>query len=265
MRILSVLAGVVFMGALATYGVGAYRSGTVSLIPAMNAVGVPMPAEVRESAEQRSPATSVEYKTGEGEGEIKRLVIGLDLSKSNPMITDSDYALKVAQRISSMVKDLGFRSEVRVRTFGSFGGDENTFRFDALVSSRYRPEKLAKELELLIGNTPTLVSRGTWQPQDRTNIIGFLENMAQVVDCNSMTTVYILASDGLEESEYSNMKRQTSPLPHASGQFQGCDELLILGLGQGTDSPTMTKRMRDQWQEWAQAAGFKRFSGLNDW
>jgi hypothetical protein len=232
----------------------------------MQAVGVPLPGEVEATSQERAQAARpAQYTTGEGEGAIRRIVIGLDLSKSNPMISDSDYSMKVARRISSIIKELGFRSEVFVRTFGSFGGDENTLQLDQVISSRNRPELLAKNMELLIGSTPTLVSRGTWQPQDRTNIIGFLENMAQVVDCSNMSTTYILASDGIEESEYANLKRSGS-LPVPSGnQFSGCDELLILGIGQGTDSPSETSRLRQEWKQWAESAGFKRFSGLNDW
>jgi hypothetical protein len=270
MKILSVLASVVFVGALGAYVVGVAKSGSTSFVPALKAVGVPLPGEVETAVQERASSASssqqAQYKTGEGEGEIRRLVIGLDLSKSNPMINDAAYSMKVARRVSSLIKELGFRSEVYVRTFGSFGGDENTLQLDQVVSSRNRPELLAKNIELLISGTPTLVSRGTWQPQDRTNIIGFLENMAQVVDCSNMSTTYVLASDGIEESEYANMKRQSASLPVPSGnQFAGCDELLILGLGQGTDSPSETARLRQEWTQWAQSAGFKRFSGLNDW
>jgi hypothetical protein len=273
MKILSVLATVVFVGALGAYVVGVAKSGSTSLIPAMQAVGVPFPGEVEPSVAQSTgtatinaaPTQQAQYTTGEGEGEVRRLVIGLDLSKSNPLIADPEYAQKVARRIASIVKELGFRSEVFVRTFGSFGGDENTLQLDQVISSRKRPETLAKNLELLIGNTPTLVSQGKWQPQDRTNILGFLDNMAQVIDCSSMSTTYILASDGIEESEYVNLKRQVSlPVP-TGNQFSGCDELLILGLGQGTNSPSETSRLRAEWKQWAESAGFKRFSGLNDW
>lgn len=272
MRILSVLGTTVFVGALAAYAVGALKSGTVSLVPSLAAIGVPVPGaedyvqpqpEAQASASQPQKAA---VTTGEGQGEVMRLVIGLDLSKSNPMVEDEEYAGKVAQRISGMIKDLGFRSQIVVRTFGTFGGDENTFRFDAVVSSRYRPEQLSKEINVLIANTPTLVQRGTWQSQERTNILGFLENMAQVVNCSDMKTIYVLASDGIEESEYANLKRNASSLPAPAGQsFKGCSELLILGLGQGTDSPSATKRLRDEWSTWANAAGFETFSGLNDW
>lgn len=273
MRILSVVGTTVFVGALAAYAVGAYKSGTVSLVPSLAAIGVPVPGAegfVQPQPEAQTSDTAqpkkAEMTTGEGQGEIRRLVIGLDLSKSNPMVEDEEYAAKVAQRISGMIKELGFRSQVVVRTFGSFGGDSNTFRFDAVVSSRYRPEQLAKEINVLIANTPTLVERGTWQSQERTNILGFLENMAQVVNCGDMKTTYVLASDGIEESEYANLKRNASSLPAPTGQsFKGCSELLILGLGQGTDSPTATKRLRDEWSTWANAAGFETFSGLNDW
>jgi hypothetical protein len=47
--------------------------------------------------------------------------------------------------------------------------------------------------------------------------------------------------------------------------FDGCEELQILGLGQGTQSPTFTAHLRDEWSRWAAKAGFLKFTGLNDW
>ena len=39
----------------------------------------------------------------------------------------------------------------------------------------------------------------------------------------------------------------------------------MLGIGQGTASPTTTRRLRDEWTAWSQDAGFDSFVGLNDW
>ena len=40
---------------------------------------------------------------------------------------------------------------------------------------------------------------------------------------------------------------------------------MILGFAQGVRDPRETQRLRDQWTQWSQAAGFKSFTGLNDW
>ena len=81
-----------------------------------------------------------------------------------------------------------------------------------------------------------------------------------------MPTTVILASDGIEDSEYARLDREDSRLPLPDGHpFRGCAELQILGVGQGTRSPSETMRLRAQWGRWAEQAGFSRFLGLNDW
>src|SRR5215475_11894460 len=71
----------------------------------------------------------------------RRIVIGLDLSKSNPLIDNPAFAAKVAQRIAGEVRRLGFASEVHVRTFGNFDASSNTFAYDMIISTRARPRE----------------------------------------------------------------------------------------------------------------------------
>jgi len=196
----------------------------------------------------------------------RRIVIGIDLSKSNPLIDNPDFAAKVAHRIAGEVRALGFASEVHVRTFGNFDASSNTFAYDTMISTHARPENVAAEIEKLIAGTPMLVERGKWRAQDNTNIVAFLDNAVQSIGCSGMPTTVILASDGIEDSEYAKLDREDSHLPIPDGHpFRGCAELQILGVGQGTRSPVETVRLRTQWTRWAQAAGFAKFLGLNDW
>jgi len=195
-----------------------------------------------------------------------RLVVGLDLSKSNPLIADPDFAAKVAARIARAVTRLGFRSEVHVRTLGSYDASSNDFYYDAVISTRARPEAVAAEIQKLIAGTPLLVKSGKWRAQDRTNILAFLDNVSHSIGCGGMPTTIILASDGIEDSEYAHLARANSHLPAPEGKpYAGCAELQILGLGQGTHSPRETVRLREDWAGWAKAAGFQKFQGLNDW
>src|SRR5690242_1800228 len=55
----------------------------------------------------------------------RRIIIGLDISKSNPLVDNAAFADKVAVRISNIVKGLGMASEVHVRTFGSYDASSN--------------------------------------------------------------------------------------------------------------------------------------------
>ena len=196
----------------------------------------------------------------------KRLVIGIDISKSNPLVDNVAFAAKVAARVSNIVRGLGMASEVHVRTFGSYDASSNNFYYDALISARNRPEAVAAEIQKLIAGTPLLVRSGKWRSQSNTNIIAFLDNISQSIGCGGMPTTVVLASDGIEDSDYVRLQRPGAHLPAPEGRsFRGCAEMEILGLGQGTNSPIVTTRLRSEWTRWAAAAGFARFIGLNDW
>jgi hypothetical protein len=196
----------------------------------------------------------------------KRLVIGIDISKSNPLVDDSAFAAKVAARVANIVRGLGMASEVHVRTFGSYDASSNNFYYDAQLSARNRPEAVAAEIRKLISGTPFLVKSGKWRSQSNTNILAFLDNVSQSVGCGGMPTTVVLASDGIEDSEYVRLQRSGTHLPTPDGRpFRGCTEMQILGLGQGTRSPIVTTRLRAEWTRWAANAGFGHFIGLNDW
>jgi hypothetical protein len=196
----------------------------------------------------------------------RRVVIGLDLSRSNPLIDNSGFAAKVAARVAGEVRGLGFASEVHVRTFGNFDASSNNFHYDAVLSVRDRPDHVAAEIARLIANVPMLVKSGKWKAQGHTNILAFLDNVSQSIGCGGLPTTVILASDGIEDSEYADLARARSHLPDPNGKpFAGCAELQILGLGVGTNSPIETVRLRGDWAGWARAAGFTQFQGLNDW
>ncbi len=196
----------------------------------------------------------------------RRIVIGLDISKSNPLVDDAAFAAKVAARIANLVRALGMASQVHVRTFGSYDASSNNFYYDAVISARNRPEHVAAEIRKLISGTPYLVKSGKWRLQSNTNILAFLDNVSQSIGCGGMPTMVVLASDGIEDSEYVRLQSAGAHLPAPAGRsFRGCAEMQILGLGQGTHSPIVTTRLRSEWTRWAAAAGFGRFIGLNDW
>jgi len=211
------------------------------------------------------PITPVGY-TDEQDRPATRIVIGIDLSKSNPITEDPQFAAKVGARVAGLVSKLGFASEVHVRTFGSFDATANPFYYDMMISARSRPEAVASDVERLIAGTPVLVASGKWKVQGRTNILAFLDNVSRSEGCSGMPTTIILATDGIEDSQFARLDDADDHLPDPDGKpFAGCAELQILGLGEGTRSPIKTARLRAEWTRWAHAAGFQRFEGLNDW
>jgi len=196
----------------------------------------------------------------------KTYVIGLDLSKSNPLVRDEGYAARAAARTAKEIASLPLKSRVMLRTFGSYDGSANGLKIDQVISSHARPEAVAKGIATIIASVPKLVSEGKLKVQGKTNIVPFLDTMSQVVDCEQSDVHVILLTDGFEDSEYAHLTRYGGKLPLPSQPaYQGCDELLLLGLGQGGGSPSATKRLRASWKAYAAAAGFQHFYGLYDW
>jgi hypothetical protein len=236
------------------------------LLAAATAVGLVGGGVMAVNAAKNANAYARVAEAGDQVAAPKRIIIGIDLSKSNPLIDNPPFAAKIAQRVANEVRSLGFASEVHVRSFGNFDASSNTFAYDTMISTHARPEAVAAEIQKLIAGTPTLVERGKWVSQNNTNIIAFLDNAVLSIGCSNMPTTVILASDGIEDSEYARLDREDARLPAPDGHpFKGCAELQILGVGQGTRSPTETTRLRSQWAHWAQQAGFSQFLGLNDW
>lgn len=197
-----------------------------------------------------------------------RLLIGLDLSTSNPLITSKSYAASVGALVAEDIRHLPMASHVMVRTFGSYSNERNGLRIDRDISSQRdeKPRAVASLVEQVIAGVPQLVKDGKLQAQGSTNIIGFLEDMSDQIDCSEADTFVLLVSDGIEDSEYARLSKRDATLPPPRSQiFDECSELEIVGLGQGANSPSFTRRLHDQWEAWAMAAGFRRFEGLSDW
>jgi hypothetical protein len=195
----------------------------------------------------------------------RRMIIGLDLSASNPLVEDRAYAQKVGRRLNKEIESLQFRSEMRLRTFGAYGASNNPIAFDAKVSTKARPEVLGRDVNAFVSNIPNLVERGELSTQSYTNILAFLEELSIELDCNELPTQIILVTDGIEDSEYVRLGYQNSKLPRPKKIFKNCFELQILGVGRSVKSPTETNRIRDEWKKWAKYAGFKKYTAVNDW
>lgn len=202
---------------------------------------------------------------GGGDDTLTHIVVGIDLSQSNVLVSDEAFARKVANRIRPMLENLGPRSRVSLRTFGTYGNTGGQLSRDWTISARNRPEDVATFVSGVIAGVPTLVARGQVQSQGYTNIIAFMENTAQIVDCRGYEVIVVLATDGVEDSEYVRLQNANAHLPEPERIFRGCDELHMLGIGQGLGSPSTTTRLRGEWETWADTAGFRTFVGLNDW
>ena len=220
-------------------------------------VGLALPIMAGASAQAAEPTTAALPR---------QIVIGLDLSKSNPLVSDKGYAARVAERLKGELADLPIRSRVIVRTFGVYNATSNHLKIDQVISGRARPEDVAEGISKLVANLPALVAQGKLKAQMKTNIVPFLETMSHVIDCSAMTTKVILLTDGAEDSEYGKLTRRGGSLPMpGTALYEGCEQLQVLGIGQGFNSPKTTARFQVAWKNWSQGAGFENFLGLYDW
>lgn len=227
------------------------------------ATSTPTPAAAASTSKKKSSKKTVVPPLDVGAP--RRVIVGLDFSSSNPLVIDPSYARKVGARVRDEFETLAFRSEVRIRTFGAYDSSSNPFAFDAVISTKQRPEVLARDMDTFISNIPSLVQQGKMETQPYTNILAFLEEMAIELDCSTLPTQIILVTDGVEDSEYVRLKYRDAKLPRPKKIFSGCYELQMLGVGRGIDSVTETTRIRKEWKTWAKRAGFKKFKAVNDW
>ncbi len=211
-------------------------------------------------------ATAAVARADDAPPQPQTVVIGLDLSQSNPLVKDDAYAARAGARTAQELLALPLKSRVMVRTFGSYDGSENGLKVDQVISAHARPRSVAQGVAELIAHVPALVRAGKLKSQGMTNIVPFLDTMAEIVDCKATDVRVILVTDGFEDSEYAHLTRHGGHLPApASANYEGCDALTILGLGQGSGSPSATVHLRKEWKAYAEKAGFRRFTGLYDW
>lgn len=198
----------------------------------------------------------------------RTIVIGVDLSTSNPLIRDDAFAARVAERVRPLINGLAPRSRVILRSFGAYNSQANApLTLDIVIAPKSaRAEDMANLVANVLSNVPQMVRQGRLQAQTSTNIVPFLLNISKVVNCRAQPTHVILASDGVEDSQVANLARRRNSLPPPQGvPFAGCYELAILGIGRGLGSPADTERLRLEWENWARQAGFQTYAGLNDW
>lgn len=198
----------------------------------------------------------------------KTILIGLDLSRSNPLVRDPGFAARVAESIRPMILDLAPRSRVMLRSFGTYNADvRGTITLDVTIAPKSaRAEDISNLVAQVISGIPNMVSQGRFQAQPDTNIVPFLMNMSRVTNCSAMPTFVILATDGIEDSQVARLRSSGAALPPPPGAiFPGCEELQMLGIGRGLNSPRDTERLIGEWNAWARRAGFRNFRAFNEW
>lgn len=204
--------------------------------------------------------------SAQGAAKPRQIVIGLDLSLSFPLVDSEQFAKRAAERVAPAIRDLPPRSLVTLRTFGVYDPTANPLRFDKQISSINRAPDVASAVQTIISSIPAMVASGRLRAQPKTNIVAFLETIAQTINCKKNKTAIVLVSDGIEDSDYARLTTEKAHLPSPGRKmFERCDDLQLLGIGVGANRPAFTEHLREEWAAWAEEAGFKDFSGLYDW
>jgi len=166
------------------------------------------------------------------------------------MVASSEQAARIATDASAFFADLTEGSRVLMATFGAYDVARNPL-WHFIVSARARPQAIRQGIVSELRSLPESVKSGKLQPQESTNIVAALEDMSGRVDCSAYPTIVVVATDGIENSEYG----QLSP-KNAKPMFKGCAEIHFIRIN-GV-SPKHTQQLVAEWQRWSKEPGSPR-------
>lgn len=180
----------------------------------------------------------------------KTLTIGIDLSGSNPLLLDKNFANSAALYAANEVQQLKDGDRLNILSFGARSEAVNIKQQTFEISRRNRANKLAQNIGNHIQSIPQQMKKG----QPSTNLVAWLE-FTSGFDCVNESTILVI-TDGLESSSVVSAKDFMSgskPLPAPDVDLTGCN-VFFYGLGAGVEY-TGTKNIRNGWKEYLEEAG----------
>lgn len=182
----------------------------------------------------------------------KQMYVRLDVSRSNPLVTDEAYAQRVARRIIDYVLELNIGDRVNVRVFGDMGRF-NGPDWDLEISRRSMPkEKVARNLATLILSLPN----GGQDPHDTTEILSELKWTDWRCQADD---IILLATDGIETGDWIKSTqaildgRAGLPIP-AEHYLQNC-HVVMIGIGAEIGSSSKINNLITAWRAHVTKAG----------
>lgn len=182
----------------------------------------------------------------------KSVYIGVDVSKSSPVVIHEPSAKVAGNYVRSIVAALQPGDEVHIRTFGDRSAahvESRSFR----LGRKHKPEVVAFQISEFIKALPSKPLQG----QQETQILAFLE-LSQF-HCERNALVLIL-SDGVESSpgirEKDLLGGKPLPVPEP-GILKSCD-VVIYGLARSKDGAItreQAKALKAAWAAWMKTAG----------
>lgn len=181
--------------------------------------------------------------------EASTLTLATDLSGSNPLVNDADFARAASLYAARQVHALQLGDVVNLQSFGARGLG-NLREGTVQITRTMRPERAAADVATQIAGLPT----AGVTPQPSTNIIAFFKFGS--FDCASGEHILVI-TDAIESSAYVSGTAFLSgkgKLPDPDTDFlKGC-KVTFYGLGVHQEGPTVDI-IRTAWRTWFQKAG----------
>lgn len=184
------------------------------------------------------------------------LHIIVDVSQSNPMLSNAAFVKRAAQYSAEQMSSLKLGDSILVQTFGELQSAKNLERYEYTLTRQKRKRIERAVLHYIM----TLPERS--EPQPSTNLLAWFNRNA--LDCQKVPKTILILSDGIEASEYVNPNKlmagkQSLPAPSEFVDVKGCN-VVMFGLGAGRQDRETTQ-LRKAWAQYFNKAG-ARFTAI---
>ncbi|MGE4069857.1 MAG: hypothetical protein AB7E72_01625 [Lysobacterales bacterium] len=182
------------------------------------------------------------------EADAKTVHVAIDLSGSNALIGDRNFAYAASQYVAQEITPLRDGDVVRVQTLGARNNPQNLLDATYKISHKIKPAAVAKAITQFIRSLPERPNLA----QGATNLLAWIEFHPPFAEGD----VILLLSDGIESSELVNgqaLAEGKTGLPAPEIDLKG-RRLIVYGLGAGLPAPNV-RHLRKAWQVWSDQAG----------
>lgn len=184
----------------------------------------------------------------------------VDISSSVAATHDVNEARNASNFIKKALKGLRRKDRVVVRVLGEYGKNRN-FKYQETVSKKLYPNKIRREVSLVISSIPSYIKQGTLQVNKSTNIIGFILDNQRHFDCPNGGTLFFV-TDAIEASEFATLQTILNGKPAPTPpNLKGCTVYFLgTGHGHGNSSVKLTSALNKFWSAYFKSAGAKFIS-----
>lgn len=183
--------------------------------------------------------------------QAKEMIILLDASLSNPMLSDKAFNRRAGDYVIEQIKGLKRGDDITLQSFGSLQEADNFYQRRAKLT-RHNHKKVARQLLKYIRALPQ-----EFEPQGSTNLIAWFNRNPQ--RCEDVHKIIVL-TDAIEASEWADSNKLLSgeadlPKPSEFVNIKGC-HITFFGIGAGRlDKETMN--LRRAWAQYFNRANAK--------